>query len=130
FRPKSPPALGSAYTFKLKGGHKHLDGTAIPAGDVAKVNSEPFQVDYATLLDRYEDNWSPRTSAFFLRFNGDVTPEKAGTFLFFEADGGKRVAARTERATFARLKQPGYLGESWSERFARRLDPSLPRPEA
>jgi uncharacterized protein YfaS (alpha-2-macroglobulin family) len=87
-------------------------------------------VDYATLLDRYEENWTPRTATFFLRFNGDVTPEKAAPFLFFEADGGKRVAAKTERATFGRLKQPGFLGASWSERFARRLDPSLPQPEA
>lgn len=129
FRPKTPPVLGASYTFKLKGGHKHLDGSAIPAAEVAKVNSEPFQVDFANLLDRYEENWSPRTASFFLRFNGDVTPDKAAPFLFFEADGGKRVAAKTERATFGRIKMPGFVSASWSERFARRLDPNLPRPE-
>jgi len=120
FRPGLAPALGSAYVFKLKGGHKHLDGSAIPAGEVAKLSSDPFQVDYATLLERYDENWTPRMASFFLRFNGDVTAEKAAPFLFFEADGGKRVAAKTERATFGRLKQPGYLGSSWTERFARR----------
>lgn len=120
FRPATAPVLGTTYTFKLKGKHQHLDGTAVPNEDLGKVPSEPFQVDYATLLERYEGNWSPRTAAFFLRFNGDVLPEKAAPFLFFEADGGKRVAAKTERATFGRLKQPGFLGNSWSERFANR----------
>ena len=129
FRPTGPPALGTTYVFKLTGKHAHLDGSAIPAGELAKVASEPFQVDYAALLDRYVDGWSPRTAAFFLRFNGDVTPDKAAPFLFFEADGGKRVAAKTERATFGRLKQPGYLGASWGERFARRGQVAPPQPE-
>ncbi|WP_193213583.1 alpha-2-macroglobulin family protein [Luteolibacter marinus] len=120
FRPAAPPALGTTYVFSLKPGHRHLDGSKIDAGEVAKVASAGFQVDYATLLERYDRNWSPRTATYFLRFNGDVTPEKAAPFLIFEADGGKRVAARTERATFGRLKSPGYLGASWSERFARR----------
>ena len=124
FRPAGPPALGTTYVFRLIGKHAHLDGSAIPNGELARVASEPFQVDYATLLDRYEDDWSPRGAAYFLRFNGDLVPEQAAPFLFFEADGGKRVAARTERATFARLKQPGYLGASWSERFARRGQPA------
>lgn len=129
FRPSAAPALGTTYTFKLTGKHAHLDGSAIPTGELAKVASQPFQVDYAALLDRYEDGWSPRTATFFLRFNGDVTPDKAAPFLFFEAEGGKRVAARTERATFGRLKQPGYLGASWSERFARRGQANAPQPE-
>ncbi|TAE75030.1 MAG: hypothetical protein EAZ65_03200 [Verrucomicrobia bacterium] len=120
FRPAQAPALGTTYRFQLIGQHAHLDGSTIPNGELARIKSEPFQIDYATLLDRYEDDWSPRSAAYFLRFNGDVLPEKAAPFLFFEADGGKRVAARTERASFARLKQPGYLGASWSERFAHR----------
>jgi hypothetical protein len=142
FRPAGPPALGTTYVFKLTGKHAHLDGSPIPTGEIAKVASQPFQIDYATLLERYEDDWSPRTAAYFLRFNGDVSPEKAAPFLFFEADGGVRVvegktvtnppirvAAKTERATFGRLKQPGYLGASWSERFARRGQQSPPQPE-
>ena len=129
FRPAGPPALGTTYVFKLTGKHAHLDGSPIPTGEIAKVASLPFQIDYATLLERYEDDWSPRSAAYFLRFNGDVSPEKAAPFLFYEADGGQRVAARTERATFGRLKQPGYLGASWSERFARRGQPAPPQPD-
>ena len=129
FRPTGPPALGATYVFKLTGKHTHLDGSAIPNVELAKVASEPFQVDYAALLDRYVGDWSPRNAAFFLRFNGDVTPDKAAPFLFYEADGGKRVAAKTERATFGRLKQPGYLGASWAERFARRGEESPKDPE-
>jgi uncharacterized protein YfaS (alpha-2-macroglobulin family) len=129
FRPAAAPQLAANYVFKLKPGRKHLDGTAVPAGPVRKIASQPLQIDYATLLDRYEDDWSPRTAVYFLRFNGDVSPEKAGSFLFYEADGGQRVAAKTERATFGRLKQPGYLGASWSERFARRGQPAAAAPE-
>ncbi|HEY1123079.1 MAG TPA: MG2 domain-containing protein, partial [Haloferula sp.] len=129
FRPTGPPALGTSYTFKLTGKHAHLDGSAIPNVELAKIGSEPFQVDYAALLDRYVDDWSPRTAVFFLRFNGDVLPDKAAPFLFYEADGGKRVAAKLERATFGRLKQPGYLGASWAERFARRGQANPPQPE-
>lgn len=129
FRPATPPVLGATYVFKLKGKHVHLDGTPVPNEDLGKFPSEPFQVDYATLLERYEGDWSPRTASFFLRFNGDVTPEKAAPFLFFEADGGKRVAAKTERASFGRLKQPGFLGLSWSERFALRGQTEVPERE-
>jgi alpha-2-macroglobulin len=124
FRPAAAPQLATNYVFKLKAGRKHLDGTAVAAGPVRKIASQPFQVDYATLLDRYEDDWSPRTAVYFLRFNGDVSPQQAGSFLFYEAEGGQRVAAKTERATFGRLKQPGYLGASWSERFGRRGQPA------
>ena len=129
FRPTTPPVLGANYVFKLKGKHQHLDGTPIPNEELGRFPSEPFQVDYATLLERYDDAWTPRTATFFLRFNGDVLPEKAGPFLFFEADGGKRVAAKTERATFGRLKQPGFLGYSWGERFARRGQTDVPQRE-
>jgi uncharacterized protein YfaS (alpha-2-macroglobulin family) len=129
FRPATPPVLGTTYVFKLKGKHVHLDRTPVPNEELGKVPSEPFQVDYATLLERYDNAWSPRTAGFFLRFNGDVTPEQAAPFLFYEADGGKRVAAKTERATFGRLKQPGFMGLSWSERFARRGQTELPERE-
>ncbi|WP_367870985.1 alpha-2-macroglobulin [Luteolibacter sp. Populi] len=129
FRPVTPPVLGATYVFKLKGAHNHVDGSPIPNNELARIASDPFQVDYATLLERYEENWSPRTPAYFLRFNGDVTPDKAAPFLFFEAEGGKRIAAKTERATFARLKQPGFLGYSWSERFARRGQQAPPERE-
>ncbi|MCW1884155.1 MG2 domain-containing protein [Luteolibacter flavescens] len=129
FRPAGPPALGTTYTFKLTGKHAHLDGSVIPVGELTKLSSEPFQVDYAALLDRYVEDWSPRTAAFFLRFNGDVTPDKAAPFLFYEAEGGKRVAAKTERATFGRLKQPGYMGVSWTERFANRGKAATPRTD-
>ncbi len=120
FRPSAPPALGVTYSFKLKGKHQHNDGSPVPNDDLGKFAAEALKVDYATILERYTENWSPRTTTYFLRFNGDVTPEGAAPFLFFEADGGKRIAAKAERATFARLKQPGYMGESWSERFSHR----------
>ncbi|WP_265594460.1 MG2 domain-containing protein [Haloferula sp. BvORR071] len=129
FRPATPPLLGTSYSFKLKGKHNHVDGTAIPNDDLGRFTSDPFQVDYASLLERYEDNWSPRTAAYFLRFNADVAPEKAAPFMFYEADGGKRVAAKIERATFGRLKQPGFLGYSWSERFANRGQAQPPQRE-
>ncbi|MDB6080611.1 MAG: hypothetical protein JWO82_4358, partial [Akkermansiaceae bacterium] len=116
FRPAEPPKLGTQYTFKLKEGHRYLDNNAeIPAGVVTKVDTDPFRVDLAALLDRYDGDWSPRTASFYLRFNGDVSPEKVAPYVFFEADGGKRVAAKTVRATFGAIKQPGYLGATWSE---------------
>jgi uncharacterized protein YfaS (alpha-2-macroglobulin family) len=136
FRPATAPALGTTYVFKLTGKHAHLDGTAIPTGELARIASEPFQVDYATIMDRYVDGWSPRTATYFVRFNAEVSPEKAAPFLVFESPGTlhlkadaegyeapQRVAAKVERATFGRLKQPGYLGLSWSERFDRRGQP-------
>ncbi len=129
FRPTAAPQLGATYAFTLKKGHLHLDGSEIPPGELAQLPGQPFQVDYAALLDRYTDDWSPRSSAFFLRFNGDVDPAQAAPFLFFRSAGGDQVAAKTERATFARLKQPGYLGASWNERFARRGQAGAPQPE-
>ncbi len=69
FVPTEAPKLGTTYHFSLIGEHIHLDGTPVPAGDLQAVPTPPFAIEYASFLDRYDDDWSPRTGAWFVRFN-------------------------------------------------------------
>ena len=119
FEPSAPPKLGTTYTFSLVGKHIHLDGTAIPTGKLADVPTPDFQIEWAGQLDRYTEEWSPRTSPWFVRFNGPVgTDTRAFTFV---AKSGQRIPARVERATFGRVKHPGYVTPTWHEAWSAAL---------
>ena len=98
FEPTAPPAIGTSYTFSLVGNHIHLDDSKIPNLTLGTYATPAFQIEYATMLERYSDNWSPRTVTWFLRFNDEVDPAKAAPFLVFESAEGKRIAARTTQA--------------------------------
>lgn len=117
FEPAEPPTLGTTYTFTLTGKHIHLDGTAIPTGEVGDAATPRFRIDYATWLHRYEKDWSPRTGAWYLRFNDEVDANQAARFFSYQDKSGKTVAARVKRATVEELKHPGYVVATYRERW-------------
>ena len=117
FVPDAPPALGATYKFKVRPGHQYLDHSAVPAGQIATVHADPFQVEQAVIIGRYEDNYSPRAAKFYLRFNADVDPSTASQYLSFENKTGAKIAARVERATYATASKNGTVAPSWSQRF-------------
>ena len=127
------PVLGATYKFSVRGGHKHLDQTPVPAGQIATVESTPFRMESATALGRYEDAYTPRTASWLLTFNDDVDPAVAAPFFSFESKEGARVAARTVRATAGQAGATSLDTYSWSQRFARMkaktpFDPDAKRP--
>jgi len=126
FEPSAPPKLGTNYTFSLVGKHVHLDGTPIPAGKLITVATPDFQIEWAGQLERYTDDWSPRTSPWFVRFNGPVGTD-AAPFTFVSADG-QRVAAKVERATFGTIKHPGYVTPTFQEAWSRALGVKIDDP--
>jgi uncharacterized protein YfaS (alpha-2-macroglobulin family) len=117
FLPDTPPTLDATYKFKVRGGHTYLDRSAVPAGLIATVHADPFQVEQAVIVGRYEENYSPRTPKFYLRFNADVDPPAAAQFLSFESKTGLKIAARVERATYATASRNGSITPSWTQRF-------------
>lgn len=129
FVPSAPPSIGTSYTFSLVGKHIHLDQSKVPKTQLGKFSTPDFQVEYVTLLERYSKEWSPRTSAVFLRFNDAVDPNKAAPFLVFKDASGKSIAAHTTRATFARLQHQGYLGKSFTQYFAESISGTSSEPQ-
>mgnify|MGYP000589699659 CR=1 FL=1 len=134
FEPSEAPALGTRYTFTLTGKHIHLDGSAVPAGELGQAATPRFRVDYATWLHRYEKEWSPRTGAWFLRFNDAVNADQAAGFFSYKDKSGRTVAAKVKAATFGELKHPGYVVPTYLKRWeaaiaGESLEPDL-SPEA
>ncbi|MGB6220424.1 alpha-2-macroglobulin family protein [Haloferula sp.] len=129
FVPTAPPAIGTAYTFSLVGEHIYLDGSKVPNTNLGTYSTPSFQIEYATMLERYSNDWSPRNATWFLRFNDEVEPSKAAPFLVFESKEGKRVAARTTRATMARVKHAGYNRKSFSQLFSESIAGASSEPD-
>jgi len=129
FLPEKPPVPGTDYKFSVRPGHQHLDRSPVPAGVIATVASTPFQLDAAAVVDRYADTYSPRTAAWFLRFNDDVDLAAAAPFFLFENKDGLRVAAKTERADAGTAARLGYDGWSWTQRFERARAGQTDSPE-
>jgi len=117
FEPAEPPALGTTYTFTLTGKHIHLDGTQVPTGEVGHAATPRFRIDYATWLHRYDEGWSPRTGAWYVRFNDEVDAAAAEGQFFYRGAKGKTVAAIVKPATFDLLKHPGYVVPIYQDRW-------------
>jgi len=117
FTPDQPPAIGTSYTFSISKGHKHLDQSAVPAGKITTVESEPFRIVAANSPKRWNSDYSPSTGQWLIVFNDDADPATAAPFVSFVSKTGQRVPARLERATAAGA---GYFANNyrpWSARF-------------
>ncbi len=117
FVPDEMPKLGTTYTFTLIGKHVHLDGSPVPAGKLGTASTPAPDIDYATLFGRYTGEWSARTAAYYLTFNGEVDPEAAAPFFHYVDKEGQRVAARVWRPNFGELKQPGYVRPTFRQSY-------------
>lgn len=129
FVPEEVPALGTTYSFELIGEHVYLDGTPVSAGKLGTAKTPAPGVDYATMLDRWADGWSPRTARYYLRFNGEVDPQGAAPFFHYQSKEGRKVAATVRRATFGELKQPGYVQAGFEERYRKALSGEGEEPD-
>lgn len=117
FLPDQAPAIGTAYKFAVVPGRKHLDQSPVPAGAVNEISSEPFGLNSPNILNRYSDDFSPRTAAFLLEFNDDVDPAAVAAFFSFENNSHQRVAATAARPTAEQLERNRYRRPSWAQRF-------------
>jgi hypothetical protein len=116
FIPEKPPAIGTSYTFSISKGHKHTNGSAIPAGKITTLDSEPFRIHLANAQNRWSGDYSPSTSEWLIVFNDDVDPATAAAFISFSSKSGQRVAARLERPTTARAGYYANTYKSWAAR--------------
>jgi alpha-2-macroglobulin len=117
FIPDRPPVIGATYTFSMRKNLRHLDQSAIPAGQFASIAAEPFRCTTTMLPKRWESGFSIASASWLVVFNDSVKPETAGNFISFYSSTGQRVAALLERP---KLLDTSYLGNSattWETRF-------------
>lgn len=119
FLPDQAPLMGITYKFSIPEGRKHLDGTSVPGGEIAAVESLPFQMEGAVVLNRHESEYSPRHASWIITWNDEVDPEAAASFIWFENKKGGRVSVRTAVAKFGEAQAAGLGNESWGQRFDR-----------
>lgn len=118
------PAIGASYEVTLVAGHRHCDGTPVPAGPLGVLAAEPFKVESGAILGRYEEGFSRRTAAHLLRFNDDVDPAAVAGSCAFANKQGVRAEARARRPQGDELPPPASLTPSWTERFRARGAPA------
>ena len=123
FLPEQPPVMGSTYTFSIPKHRKHLDGSEVPAGKFATLNSEEFRlVNCNSTENRWSEDFSAPTAAWLMVFNDEVDPLTVPAFVSFANKNGQRVAAAFERVSY---NQSGYYGRQtrpWQARW--QVDPS------
>jgi hypothetical protein len=56
FHPDGILAIGTEYHFSVEKGMKHLDRTAVEAGEFAKLSSDAFHIHTAQIRNRYSDD--------------------------------------------------------------------------
>lgn len=117
--PDQAPAIGASYRFEITPGHKHLDGSAIPAGEFATAASETFEARSASCRERWSGTYQPATADWQLRFNDAVDPATAARHVAFFAASGERVQAKLRTATQADLASYERYFPTWSERAER-----------
>ncbi len=128
------PAIGTSYQCSLPGGHKHLDGSPVPAGLVGKIDTEPFKIEWRTVVNRYSENYNPRVAKVAVRFNDDANPADVAPFFYFSTDDkNNRIPAKATRPDYDTTSKY-YLKSSWSDRFrecrikAENPDAAVPQP--
>jgi uncharacterized protein YfaS (alpha-2-macroglobulin family) len=124
FLPDQAPLMGITYKFSIPEGRKHLDGSPVPGGEIAAVESLPFQMEGAVVLNRHGGEYSPRNAQWLITWNDEVDPEMSVPFIWFENRRGGRVPVRTEVATVGEARAVGLDLESWGQRF----DRAQPKP--
>jgi uncharacterized protein YfaS (alpha-2-macroglobulin family) len=129
FLPTAAPQMETTYVFGVAEGRTHLDGSPVPAGPIASRKTPLPGIDYATMIGRYDDDWSPRTARYFLAFNGPVTLVDAAPFFHYIDKEGQRMAARVRRPRFAELKQPGHVRPTFEERWQAKLSGQAYQPD-
>jgi alpha-2-macroglobulin len=124
FIPEQAPAIGATYTFSIPRNRQHLDQSAVPAGKFAMLASDSFRIVAANAPDRWNEDYSPSTSAWLIVFNDTVDPASAANFISFTSGSGQRVAAKLERATTARAGYYATTSKPWEYRFPNTLAPA------
>lgn len=119
FKAGGIPAIGTEYAFSTKKGSRHLDGSAIEAGEFGKVSSEAFRIHTSRIEGRYADNYSPATASWMIVFNDDVDLTSIAGFFSFSSEKNQRVAPDVKYAT---AEQAGYMRTEYLT-WANRTDP-------
>jgi len=112
----APPQIGGSHVFTIPEGLAHRDGTEIPAGQIASLNSEPFMVRSANIQGRWARDYSMTETSFFVIFNDDVDPAAAARFISYQDADGVRIPANVRHATVEEAGYQGRTSRSWAER--------------
>lgn len=126
FQMQGVPQLGGEYSVRLARKMSDVRGGVVESGAIGKLSVEPFQVETASILSRWDDDYSARTARFYVRFNDEVRAQSAAAHLWFENGQGKRVAAETRQAKVADLDHQGQVNPTWRQRGELRAQPQPP----
>lgn len=124
---ESPPAMNTTYVFSIRGGMKHLDGSAIPEGVISRIASESFRpLGCQATGNRWSDEYSLSTASWVMHFNDAVDPAAFAKRIQFVNHQGLAHPARVEPVTYETMGYSGSKIRPWDARG--RNQESLPSP--
>lgn len=112
FIPTEAPRMGTEYRFSIKPKLKHLDQSAIPAGEIKTLSSEAFRPTY-----HRKSSVNNRMPSNYIRFNDDVDPGKISKYFYYIDKEGHKQDAVVRQATWGDLESTYYIQPSWQQRF-------------
>lgn len=122
FTPSRAPEIGTTYTFSILPGLKHADQSAVPAGKITTLESEPFRILMATSQNRWSSDYSAPTAPWTLVFNDDVKPAALVPGIRFVAKDGTTIAATVEAVDEKTADRYAASYRPWAARFNRQPD--------
>ena len=125
FRMDAMPEIGTAYHFSAGKNLKHLDGSAVTAGEFATVSSEAFRILSAQIPNRWSEDYSRATGSWMIVFNDDVDAATIAGFFSFSSEQNQPIAPKIEYAT---VEQAGYYRTNYLA-WANRNDPEKQKME-
>jgi uncharacterized protein YfaS (alpha-2-macroglobulin family) len=118
FLPDQSPAMSTTYVFTMKPGLTHIDGSAVPAGNFARLESETFRpLGWNPVGNRYSPNYSTSSASWIVYFNDAIDPALIAPSFDFRSDGGLVVKASVQPVTWQGM---GYYERStttWASRW-------------
>jgi uncharacterized protein YfaS (alpha-2-macroglobulin family) len=118
FLPDQSPAMGTTYVFTMKPERTHLDGSAIPEGTFARLESETFRpLGWNSVGNRYSADYSSANASWIVYFNDAIDPSAIAPSIHFQSDGRQTVRASLQPVTWETMGYYGQNTKTWESRW-------------
>jgi alpha-2-macroglobulin len=129
FLPDQSPAMSATYVFTMRPGRTHLDGSAVPQGNFARLESETFRpLGWNAVGNRYAADYSPANGSWTVYFNDAIDPAIVAPSFHFHADGGQTVEATVLPVTWETMGYYGRSSKTWEARWKPADESVAPAP--
>jgi uncharacterized protein YfaS (alpha-2-macroglobulin family) len=129
FLPDHSPVMSTTYVFTMLPDRTHLDGSSVPKGNFARLESETFRpLGWNPVGNRYSADYSTASASWIVYFNDAVDPATIAPSFHFYSDSGQVLKATVQPITWETVGYYGRSTQTWESRWkpAENSTPSAP----